>query len=314
MGAPINTDNLDLRRIAELPLSELVSEEDVKNKVVLPILRALGYDDPDFNFERRTGRGYVDVVLERFPIGIVVETKSPRTQLDRYVDQLENYVFHKHADDRAATLAILTDGEWFRLYAVTDALRKGSLSRHEILEPFRRSELVTPEVARSLYELAARESNESGSALEAIPEYRNRLTETRAKANSVEEELRTLRAERQRIDARIKELEAQRVSPRTTAGQQPRTQLTKSSAKTKNFPATPHILRLLQERGAFSRQSAVPRKWLDEQLIGKIEGVNNDTSVSFSLIDLKKLKQVDYEKTGSSPIRSVWLMGAPESQ
>jgi hypothetical protein len=44
-----------------------VSEEDVKNKVVLPILRSLGYDDGDFNYERRTGRGYVDVVVEHYP-------------------------------------------------------------------------------------------------------------------------------------------------------------------------------------------------------------------------------------------------------
>lgn len=81
-----------LRRVGELPATGLVSEEDVKNKVVLPVLRALGYEDNDFNYERGTGRGQVDVVVERFPTGIVVEAKAPRTRLEGYLDQLETYV------------------------------------------------------------------------------------------------------------------------------------------------------------------------------------------------------------------------------
>jgi hypothetical protein len=70
------------QRVADT--GDLVSEEDIKNKVVLPILRALGYDDNDFNYERRTGRGYVDVVVDHFPIGIVVESKAPRKKLDNF--------------------------------------------------------------------------------------------------------------------------------------------------------------------------------------------------------------------------------------
>lgn len=98
MDASSNSERASeqLKRVADLPAASLVSEEDVKNKVVLPILRALGYDDSDFNYERRTGRGYVDIVVERFPSGIVVEAKAPRTPLDQYKHQLEAYVFHKH--------------------------------------------------------------------------------------------------------------------------------------------------------------------------------------------------------------------------
>ena len=59
----------ELRRIAEMPNISLVSEEDVKNKVVLAVLKALGYDDGGFNYERRTGRGYVDVVVDATPLG-----------------------------------------------------------------------------------------------------------------------------------------------------------------------------------------------------------------------------------------------------
>jgi predicted type IV restriction endonuclease len=57
-----------LKRIVEMSARDLASEEDVKIKIVLPILRALGYDDSDFKYEGRTGRGYVDVVVEHFQL------------------------------------------------------------------------------------------------------------------------------------------------------------------------------------------------------------------------------------------------------
>lgn len=80
MNTPPDNERISegLNRVADLPTKDLVSEEDVKNKVVLPMLRALGYVDSDFNYERRTGRGYVDVVTEHFPCGIVVETKAAK--------------------------------------------------------------------------------------------------------------------------------------------------------------------------------------------------------------------------------------------
>jgi hypothetical protein len=75
----------EIKRIADQPSNAFVSEEDVKNKIVLPILRTFGYIDADFNYERRTGRGYVDVVVEHLPTAIVVETKAPRTRLENYI-------------------------------------------------------------------------------------------------------------------------------------------------------------------------------------------------------------------------------------
>jgi len=61
-----------LKRVADLPATGLVSEEDVKYKVVLPVLRALGYEDADFNYERRTERGYVAIDVDQFPPGVVI--------------------------------------------------------------------------------------------------------------------------------------------------------------------------------------------------------------------------------------------------
>jgi hypothetical protein len=54
-----------LKRIADMQASTLSSEEDVKINVVLPLLLALGYETSDFNYEGRTGRGYVDISGDR---------------------------------------------------------------------------------------------------------------------------------------------------------------------------------------------------------------------------------------------------------
>ena len=98
MQEDVNEVGTALKRLVEMSSKDLGSEEDVKIKVVLPILRALGYDDGDFKYEGRTGRGYVDVVVERYPTGIVVELKAPRKKLDNYLEQLETYIFHKHGE------------------------------------------------------------------------------------------------------------------------------------------------------------------------------------------------------------------------
>jgi hypothetical protein len=269
MDAPPSAGRVNegLRRIADLPRTNLQSEEDVKNKIVLPMLRALGYDDSDFNYERRTGRGYVDVVVERFPSGIVVETKAPRTRLDQYVEQLETYVFHKHEQDRA-TIAILTDGEHFRLYGVTGALFKHGLAKHQLMS-FKRADLKNAALAHELASLIGRESNEQGSTLDAITAY-----------------LHDRKDDFANVEVRRDPLKSDSVPWDVI-----------------HFPAVPHILRLLDESGSRSRARAIDRKWLDEQLVGKVDGVNTQQAVSWGLIKLKKQGIIDY---GGKPKR-IWL-------
>jgi predicted type IV restriction endonuclease len=47
--AEVNASADAFTRIANVPLDRLASEEDVKIMIVLPLLRALGYEDADFN-------------------------------------------------------------------------------------------------------------------------------------------------------------------------------------------------------------------------------------------------------------------------
>lgn len=298
---PSNNERITegLKQVADLPAANLISEEDVKNKVILPMLRALGYEDSDFNYEGRTGRGYVDVVVEHFPSGIVVEAKAPRRLLDQYKEQLEGYVFHKHSKERT-TLAILSDGECFNFYAVIGPFWRGGLDEHLVMS-FSRGDLRNPFRVGELIDLLGRESNEKGMILDAIASYKQKRNERLAQ---IEAELTKLNEQRQRINARIQELEAEHVAivgpeiPATVSSNKP------ILGDITRYPAASHILRLLREREAYSKTQALDRKWLDSQLVHKVDGVETHQAVSFGLIALEKSGHIDYE---GKPIRKVWL-------
>ena len=66
-----------LARLVSVVLAPAASEEDVKIRVAMPFLRSFGYEDDDFGYEGRTGKGYVDIATSTLPVGIVVETKGP---------------------------------------------------------------------------------------------------------------------------------------------------------------------------------------------------------------------------------------------
>ena len=296
----------ELAAIVDMPSSALVSEEDVKNKVVIPLLRTFGYLDGEFGYERRTGRGYVDVALDGHPVAIVVETKAPRSRLDDHVDQLESYVFHKHSHDREATVAILTDGDWFRIYGVTDALRKGSLPKHQLMMPFHRSNIIDPNLAITLRSLLGREQNRSGEIPNAIRSCHEEMRAMQEKLLHIDTELTSLRSERQRIDDCIRELERERASLTATGAPEAPSRTVHDVSGLPEGSAVDHIVRLLRERGAVSRSTAVNRGWLDQQLIGKVQSIRTHQALSFGLIQLKKAGRIEYEEKSGK--KQVWLL------
>jgi hypothetical protein len=69
-------------------------EEDVKFKVVVPILRLLGFTALDFSFETPADLGRMDITVKGFPIGVVVECKGPNARLEDCVLQVERIGVH----------------------------------------------------------------------------------------------------------------------------------------------------------------------------------------------------------------------------
>jgi hypothetical protein len=159
--------------------------------------------------------------------------------------------------------------------------------------------------------LLGRQNNQKGTIIDTLTTYQRR----RDRLEPVETELRSLSAERERIDARIRELQTERRSILgfTTAEHGDSKTADRGDRKTAfasitySFPAMPHILRLLSEQKAHSEAQGVDRTWLHQQLVGKVEGIWTDQAVSFGLIELKKQGKIDYEKPKGKPIQKVWF-------
>lgn len=95
------------------------SEEGAKVQLVLPVLRALGWDDTDFNqvqFEypvETRSRGRVDIALRAPRRGNValIEVKAVDKKLNDFVAQVLEYAFHDGVD-----ICVLTTGLIWWLY------------------------------------------------------------------------------------------------------------------------------------------------------------------------------------------------------
>ena len=300
-------------RITSVLLPSAASEEDVKIRIVMPFLRAFGYTDDEFGYEGRTGKGYVDIATSTLPVGIVVEAKGPKKRVPDHIDQLESYVFEKHSRNRA-TVAILTNGDVFYLFGVIEALFRGDLHLHQ-LECFRRSDLSDAALLTRLRGLLSKERNQSGLLLDAITARLSEVRRMGERVRAIDAELETLRNQRRRIHAQIHELESERAS--LLGEEMGAVQATRpasrdelpgeSSSDKLTRVASPHIIRLLHEKGATSRECAVQRTWLDQTLIGKVQGIDNQQEISWGIIELKRVRRIDYDKSKSGPVRSVWL-------
>lgn len=90
------------------------NEENVKIKVVVPILKYLGWNDQEMDFEPSVSSGKVDILLkiENIP-KIIIEVKSYEKNLQNHRKQVFNY-----AKSKDVKQFILTNGRTFELFKV----------------------------------------------------------------------------------------------------------------------------------------------------------------------------------------------------
>ncbi|MCL4394666.1 MAG: hypothetical protein M1482_07665 [Chloroflexi bacterium] len=163
-------------------------------------------------------------------------------------------------------------------------------------------------MASRLSALLSKEQNQSGAISVVINNRRRELSNMKERLKDIDAELASLLSDRDRIDARVQQLQTERESivgaptPEVANGGH----ITEPPAGLPKHAAIPHILRLLTERQANSKSRAVKRAWLDEQLVGKVDRVDNKEAVSFGLWTLKDAGKIDYGKRAGK-IDSVWL-------
>ena len=95
----------------------LYSEEDVKVKIILPILIALGYDPClDLTFEVSNKCGRIDIKINCNNTSVILEAKKLSLVLTaKEVDQLQSYMRAEQAQ-----LGILTNGKDWEFYLLNN--------------------------------------------------------------------------------------------------------------------------------------------------------------------------------------------------
>ena len=106
-----------IERIAKLNESAIgPTEENVKQKVIVPILELLGHrrEYLEFEYRTRTG-GKMDIYIKNVPpdCKVIIDTKNYNENLNDHIEQIKNYTF-----DENALLTVIANGTEIRLYIV----------------------------------------------------------------------------------------------------------------------------------------------------------------------------------------------------
>ncbi|MFH1584149.1 MAG: hypothetical protein ABIA56_03445 [Actinomycetota bacterium] len=106
----------EIERIAKLRGKDVgPTEENVKLKVMVPLLELLGHKREGLEFEYRTGRGgKIDIFIKNVPrdCKVIIDTKNYNENLNNYIEQIKEYTF-----DEAALLAVIANGTEIRIYS-----------------------------------------------------------------------------------------------------------------------------------------------------------------------------------------------------
>lgn len=146
------------------------TEEDVKVRVIVPLLECLGHDRTQLDFERYG----IDIFIKDLPSDsrVILEIKRPRLNLDKHIGYLK-----RQAEKADALLAVITNGAEMRIYY--NGFEYESLCR------IRREDLAKEEAVGFLKQFLSRENLATGRTKEYVAQGLYRMWEEIARKFSV---------------------------------------------------------------------------------------------------------------------------------
>ncbi len=206
-----------IERITKLTQKEIgPTEENVKQKVIVPMLELLGHNRDSLQFEYRTKSGGVmDIFINDVPgdCKVIIDTKNYRVDLDDYVEQIRQYTF-----DENALLSVLANGTEIRIYSPL----KGVAFQRSLLYSFKRQDLASQHVWGKLSDLLHKDNLQNRVVLGKIEEREREIRNALATEESLrqkcdtelasidrdidseEEEIRQLKEEKDRLAGELK--------------------------------------------------------------------------------------------------------------
>lgn len=171
-----------IEKIAKLKESSVgPTEENVKQKIVVPLLELLGHEREDLEFEYRTrsGQGKIDILIKNVPpdCKAIIDAKNYTESLSNHIDQIKDYTF-----DEAALLAVIANGTEIRIYSPL----RGVAFERSLLYSFERRDLVKESVWTVVSDLLHKDNLQNRSVIRKIEEREQEIKD----ALSSEEDLK----------------------------------------------------------------------------------------------------------------------------
>jgi vacuolar-type H+-ATPase subunit H len=197
-----------LRRIAELTRDEVGrSEENVKQKIVVPILEYLGHHRNQLDFEYGTGAKRIDIFIRDLPkdCKVIIDTKNYDEDLSSHLEQIGLYAFQE-----GAILALIVNGEEIRIY---DPFFRGFSFRDSLLYSLKRTGLVNDLTVEILYNLLSRENLTSRKVKDFIEKREQEIREAYSKIEEIERKFEQKKGElldrKERLIEKLDEIQAE---------------------------------------------------------------------------------------------------------
>ena len=171
-------------RIAELRKSDIgPTEENVKQKVIVPILEFLGHKRESLEFEYRTRRGgKIDIFIKTnvpSDCRVIIDTKNYDENLNNHIEQIKEYTF-----DEAALLTIIANGTEIRIYSPL----RGVAFERSLLYSIKRQDLSKESVWAILSGLLHNRNLQSRNVLKHIDERERQIKDAIANEDLLTQE------------------------------------------------------------------------------------------------------------------------------
>lgn len=172
-----------IERISKLKESDIgPTEENVKQKVIVPLLELLGHKREKLEFEYRTrSGGKIDIYIKDVPSDckVIIDTKNYNENLNDYLEQIKNYTF-----DENALLTVIANGTEIRIYSPL----RGVAFERSLLYSIKRQDLSKESIWMLLSSLLHNDDLQNRSVLKKIDEREREIKDAMTNEEHVKQE------------------------------------------------------------------------------------------------------------------------------
>ncbi len=173
----------EIERISKLRESDIgPTEENVKQKVVVPLLDLLGHKRENLEFEYRTrSGGKIDIYIKNVPSDckVIIDTKNYNENLNDYLEQIKNYTF-----DENALLTMIANGTEIRIYSPL----RGVAFERSLLYSIKRQDLSKDSIWNILSDLLHNDKLQNRNVFKKIEERERQIKDAMANEERLKEE------------------------------------------------------------------------------------------------------------------------------